>query len=347
MFPVAEVRAKVVSLLEENLPPVLQHRAQAILNLHMHPSNFVMTCMTQEECHHLIHLLESNSCEEDVQRAIKFENVATLAGRLRVLVRTHLNRSGINHISQGYWEKTLSPRILNFTDSLSLDVDLAAIQNTLPVRWLEFAQMHQDGTDKSRYHDARALRTLGTLCSRQDELFRFIETSPGKPSAPKLVQKFGTSNIDLGWCRIMLGVMSGLKFLKETHTDVLRIISRDTLAYKEIHQLTKDCQNNISEYGYALAASFLADMGSAFFVKDDTHVRDCMSALYPGMRTAESRVERVIHEANLIGLTPRALDKLMYLPCSGNLYLLGLKLQNAPQMKASLLRYLATFAEKV
>ena len=130
-----------------------------------------------------------------------------------------------------------------------------------------------------------------------------------------------------------------MQYLQTNDWNTFEQANRNSLSYKEIHKLTKDYQQNICEYGYALSGSFLADLGSPFFVKDDTHVRSCMIAL-GHIGTIEERVESVIRFANELNISPRILDKLMYIACSGNLYLLGIKLPHARKSKEEFISYL-------
>ena len=91
--------------------------------------------------------------------------------------------------------------------------------------------------------------------------------------------------------------------------------------------MNKPLQKVIPGYGYALAGSFLADLGGSSFVKDDTHVEDCMTAISKNLNTPEKRVEAVIKSAKAFNTEPRFIDKVMYIAGSGNLPLIGIKLK--------------------
>jgi hypothetical protein len=91
-----------------------------------------------------------------------------------------------------------------------------------------------------------------------------------------------------------------------------------------VQKLILEVKTYVREYGQALAGSFLADLGGEQFVKTDTHVKGAVSAFLDTEQVDDRRAFEVIRKAaEKHGITPRAIDKIMYLGGSGKWYLLG------------------------
>jgi hypothetical protein len=344
MFPYQESKIILTTLLREHLPKNLKNFAEVILDLHLSEEAFIMHFSTTEDDLKIQEMIVRGYSKSDILKSIKFEDTKTKKGMFRVLVRTHLNRSGINHITMGMAsnsKKTLSPRILNFTDSIDIEKDS---ENVILKKWLEFAKDNQKPeTPKDLRYDNKAIVSLIAL----DRYFN----NPENPTLPiygnqnvKRKSAFALSrelNIDIGWCRIVVGVLSGLNYLRFNNWEELYYQSfKKDISYFQIDNLIKDCQSNVCEYGYALAGSFFGDLGSPHFVKDDTHVRDGINSFFTGLNSPEDRVKAVIQSAHSIGVKPRALDKILYIAGSGNLYLLGINLKNPRIIKTKFLERL-------
>lgn len=336
MFPYKEAKKKLIEILARELPIELRGKAEFIVDLHLREDTLAMPHMELEYQQEIqLKILSDSYTLDEIRNQLILEDPHEKSGIFRVLVRTHLNRTGINHVSMGYFEKTLSPRILNFTDTIDINDDMSSQSGQIKLisKWLDFAKQNCDPAIPNIFHDERAITTLETLL---DQVMNNNLILTRRITARHLWKNL---NIDLGWCRIVLGVITGLQYLQANNWNTFEQANRNALNYKEIHKLTKDYQNNICEYGYALGGSFLADLGSPFFVKDDTHVRSCMIAL-GHIGTIEERVESVIRCANELKISPRILDKVMYIACSGNLYLLGIRLPHPGRTKEEFISFL-------
>jgi hypothetical protein len=193
MFPYTHAKTVATNLLEKYLPKHLSNKAEVILNLHLDTRNFVMTKMTQKECMDIQEMIASSSKVDEINSKIIKEDIHTKKGIFKVLVRTHLNRSGMNHVSMGFWSKTQSPRILNFIDTLNLDVNYDVFINNLFDSWFDFACKNQNAHEVELCYDERAMHALKVLKTNKVEIINLFNNS--KISAFFIHQKF---NIDLG-----------------------------------------------------------------------------------------------------------------------------------------------------
>ncbi|MFA4910387.1 MAG: hypothetical protein WC649_05020 [Desulfobacteria bacterium] len=331
VFPYTNARNCLAEFLEKALPNGIKSKSEIILSLHLREDTLAMPNMSPDQLKDIREKIVKGDKLDDVCKELYLENTKSKRGMFRVLARTHLNRSGINHVSMGHFDKTSCPRILNFIDTIDLEQDAEKIQRELIANWLKFAENHR-GTEFSNegldYNDKayHALKTLNDASGREINC-NLMETNV---TAPKLSKEL---EIDLGWCRIVSGIMTGLNYLNFREWDLYDQVSKTDLSYENIHKLIKECQKNVSEYGYALAGSFLADLGGPSFVKDDTHVKACMYAISDNLDTPEKRVKAVIESAHSVGVQPRILDKIMYIAGSGNLYLIGVKLKDSQSIK--------------
>jgi hypothetical protein len=340
IFPFEVAKDAFSHILPHFLPDELKNSAVRLLELHLDERALAMSKMVESETDLIKkQIIDGNSLENIISN-IKFEDTNTKEGMRRVMVRTHLNRSGMNHVSMGHYEKTLSPRILNFVDSLSIDLDITEDQTRILKKWYEYALSNSARTESSDalFHDERAINTLRNIqteCSTNN--YNLLVNNQSAPATVKIFRAKGL-DIDLGWTRIILGFLSGLSYLQKRNWDVYKLGNTQPLSYQEIHYYIKNCQAHIIEYGYALAGSFFADLGSKYFVKDDTHVKAFTQILSQDINSPEKRVQTVIESGLCFNVAPRIIDKLMYLAGSGNFYLAGVKIANSLEMKKCYLK---------
>lgn len=91
----------------------------------------------------------------------------------------------------------------------------------------------------------------------------------------------------------------------------------------------------IDGIGFSLACDFLKELGCVQYGKPDTHIKDIFIEL--GLLTGASKYSskadylalKIIDDlAALNGVTSYAVDKILWLVCSGNYYLDGIKIGN-------------------
>ena len=81
----------------------------------------------------------------------------------------------------------------------------------------------------------------------------------------------------------------------------------------------------IKGVGFALACDLLKELGYLNYPKPDIHMMDICEALGLSSRDPISVFEAIVKAANEGGTTPYELDKILWLICSGNFYLDGVK----------------------
>lgn len=322
----------------EHLPQEYRDLSRQIIALHLNEGALAMPRVTPTEAERAILAMRDGASVDEIINVISMEDGKTREGMFRVLVRTHLNRSGINNVSMGYKEKTLSPRILNFSDTIDIEKPICEISNQVKFLedWATFASQHFAHADPAVAYDERGRDTLVRILHGlpDDGLAHFVNCRSGKKLRNHV-------DGDLGWCRIILGIFTGLRFLQEQQWSCFKTTQEPNLNANEINRLIKDCSHQVVQYGHALAGSFYADLGSTRFVKDDTHVRACMMAIDSSLTSVEDRVNNLIICSDASGIAPRIMDKLFYTACSGNLPLLGLKLERPQVAKATFIERLA------
>ena len=258
IFPFEIAKNTFSEILPDFLPKELKNSANLLLELHLNERALAMSKMVESEKDDIKRQIIDGDSLENIIANIRFESTSTKEGMRRVMVRTHLNRSGMNHVSMGHYEKTLSPRILNFVDSLAIDLDITKDQNEILKQWHEYALRNsiRSETSDALIHDERAIKTLESMvteCSKNN--YNLLSDNLSAPATVKLFRAKGL-DVDLGWTRIILGVLSGISYLKKRNWDVYTLGNTQPLSYNEIHAYTKSCQEQIVEYGYALAGSF-------------------------------------------------------------------------------------------
>jgi len=325
------------------LPNELKLSAENVVALHLDPNNFPMSikvdCPKKME-----EALRDGVPYKELRKFVSFEDTQTSAGICRVMVRTHLNRGGINFVSRGFSKKTLAERVMGVFP-IDLDPNSLATWETLTSSWLTFAEkarnnkmLDEKGEDLFSDKDILSLRLLSKI--------KPADYMPTKNTHP---------DIHNNWGRLVKGVHSGLNYLNSNYefnpTKIWHHIDLASKSAQGVHDLTKDASRSIHEYGTTLAGSFFADLGAKRFVKDDVHVVDSIAAFLGKERSqvkGEFAYNLIAHTADKHGVDPRAVDKVMYLACSGSLYLLGYKPSKsaAANGKVDFLNFLAIFSNK-
>ena len=297
--------------------------ANRLLTAHLEPAHFAMP----------IHDLSIEAmlmawcrADEDIANAtsfLRFENTRTMTGIARVLARTHINRQGVANIRQGARWPVQSPRVVDLFTLIPNEESLRrwTDYHSLIDSWLTLAYRYDSpdvGDDcRFRSEDIKCIEKLRTLSTDQVRSF----------TANKIADQCG----NIGWARVVLGFFTGLLYLEERFEfraeNIWKAVDNAQTA-SQVDALSRDAQRNIREFGPRLAPSFFADLGSANFVKADTHVTDVVSAALKlqSEAGAQQSIDFVRDLAQSIGCTPRAIDKLMYLACSGKFYLSGIEL---------------------
>lgn len=352
MFPYEQSVKHLISLLENHLPSALKEHTEKIVNLHLRLDTLAMPNMTRADCQTAINHIINGQSLNAILKTIILEETHLKTGMFRVLLRTHLNRSGINDVSMSnnHQHKTLSPRILNFIESIDVNADFFKVQHEIIPAWLAFARKNENEStaESIRYNDD-AIYSLEKMTAANNFIIESLGAdlkATKKLSGISLKRQLNDERISASWCKIVLGTITGLRYLHSRNWDLYNQTTNTTLTYKEIHGFTKECQNRVNEYGYALAGSYLADLGGSCFVKDDTHVKDCMMALSSELNSPEKRVKAVIESAQQLNVAPRFIDKIMYMAGSGNLYLLGLTVENSTLLKREFICWLKNMQSK-
>ncbi len=334
-FPFEQARVYLVELAQNRLPAEWRMHAEVLVDLHLREDTLTMPRITTEGGAQIQAALVEGKSAEELIPLLELEDAASRRGMLRVMARTHLNRSGINDVSQGYHNKTLSPRILDFVDTLPLDA--IDDQTQFLERWLVFAQSRSGEADTAGGYDQQAIDSLEKLLVAS-RARRFVARK-GEISGDELYQLCDAAP---GWSKLYLGLFTGWQFLHDQNWAAYEKAMDANLGYSDTDKMMREAQRHICEYAYALAGSFYADLGGSMFVKDDTHVRDCSMKLLGEEGSAQSRVEYVIRSAQQLNMAPRVLDKLMYTACSGNFVLLDIAMENPLAAKKEFLAFLGS-----
>lgn len=304
--------------------------AKRLLTTHLEPAHFAMPIHDSSVEAKLMAWCRTN---EDITTAtafLRFEDTRTMIGIARVLARTHINRQGVANVRQGARWPEQSPRVVDLFDLISDEEDLR--------RWTDFHSLIDSWLTLAYRYDAP---DIGKDCrfSNEDiiclEKLRTYSTDQVRTLSTKEMTKL-CGNI--GWARVVLGFFTGLHYFEDRFEfraeNIWKTVDNARTA-SQIDALSLDAQRHIREFGPRLAPSFFADLGNANFVKADTHVTDVVSASLklPSKAGAQQSIDFVRDLAESIGCTPRAIDKLMYLACSGKFYLSGIKLTKAQALR--------------
>lgn len=303
-----------------------QRAAKRLLTVHLEPAHFAMPIHDPAVEARLMAWCRG---DEDIAAAsafLRLEDTRTMTGISRVMARTHINRQGVANVRQGARWPVQSPRVVDLFDLAPDEESLRrwTDYHSLIESWLALARRYEAadiGEDRRfRPSDIQCLEKLATLSVAQARSL----------TARQAAQLCG----NIGWARVVLGFFTGLLYLEnrfEFRADKVWEAIDNARTAAQVDALSRDAQRQVREFGPRLAPSFFADLGGANFVKADTHVTDVVSAALklPGDAGAQESIDFVRELSQSIGCTPRALDKLMYLACSGKFYLAGVELSKA------------------
>jgi hypothetical protein len=308
IFPFEDAKALLVGYTQELLKNDLRAAAETIINLHIDSQNFAMPLHV--DYNGLRNALLTHG--EELRQFIVFENTRIIQGICRVMVRTHLNRQGIGYVSRGENNKTQARRVLGLFHS-DFNPELLVGWNALLNAWIKFGKESIDKGDALfNTVDIESLTNLSNIDPQQLGNATHIQ---------------GVHN---NWAKIVLGVYSGLNYLSCTYgLDADRIWQRIDAASQSsqgVRQLMNEAALNVNQYGKALASSFFADLGGAQFIKADVHVKSAIAAFLKidAQKVTDNLAFDMLHEtADRYDVSPRAIDKIMYLGGSANLYFFG------------------------
>jgi len=295
-----------------------------VVQLHLDSDNFPMPKGIDKA---KVDKLLRDRCEDisELRRCSHFEETQTVRGICRVLARTHLNRGGVGFVARGEPNRTITQRVLGVLDHAD-ESQLKGFENegALLHSWVEYAT-HADQRGLFADIDIASLKLL-----RDNPT-----TARAKGAHPN-------------WVTVVCGISSGFKYLgKQFQFDAAQVWEKMDEAGRsaeDVIKLIESCRNEVYQFGPALAGSFFADLGSPNFAKPDVHVRDAMAAYRGQFQIGDLEALRaVLHEAATSGSTPRALDKIFYLACSGRYYLIGESAANPQEQKEAFLRHLRSF----
>ena len=312
--------------------------AQRLLAVHLDPRFFAMPIHgTAEE-----QKLREWSASEESGSAIEFlktEDTLTMKGIVRVLLRTHINRQGVQQVRRAAAWPAQSPRVLDLVDVATSEEEIKSWleYDKLMASWLAVARAnHRTGVAADRYYDDLDLKAIERLAALSSDEAKSL-------TAPAAAKRLGLEKEN--WAKVVLGLYSGLHYLNDFFSfdakEVVRRV-RGAKSALEVDHLVKEARTNVEQFGPALSASFFADLGYMDFVKADVHVIDVTTAalnLSP-KATPQQSIDYVRSLAAAEGVSPRAIDKLMYLSCKGNFYFAGVAISKnqANSQKAELLR---------
>lgn len=141
---------------------------------------------------------------------------------------------------------------------------------------------------------------------------------------------FMIGNVDSknnSWRLYAKSIISASKFMNAFNgiEDFERFIDR--FNYNEYSTLALPIllKETIFGMGFALACNFLKDLGYSEYSKPDVHIKD----IFVGLELCEddeySVFKAVKEMANYVGVSPAQVDKLLWIVCSGDFHLDGIK----------------------
>jgi hypothetical protein len=310
----------LVSHLHESLAtnePSIADCSEYIVRLHLDPNHYSMPILVHEPEWYLDRLLNKDYAK--INNALKFEPTKTMHGIIRVLVRTHLNRQGIGQVVRGSGDKTLTPRILKaFEDNFDYQ-SLATVEGFSDI-WQTMLSNYPELYDNIDRDSILALSRLGenALSSAKDATKQGVHDN---------------------WAKVLTGIFSGIRFLKTYNFNADKLW--EEMSRQRPQDMIAIVKNNIHQFGTALAGSFLADLGHSGYIKADTHIIDSVKTLLNQESVSDlMSIKKMYEMSKELDMPPRMLDKIFYLGCSGNFYLIGLKVDNKNQFKSSFLHKL-------
>ncbi len=326
IFPVDQAKEFLIKNVKDSLSDKNEYDARTIVDLHLDPNNFAMPIIIDD--HGIQIALRNHYPLDDLRKNITFENTKTIQGICRVMVRTHLNRSGVNYVSRGFKkDKTKAQRVLGlFQDDFCPQkfTDFTILTS----EWIEYA----DNSTKGNACDED-----GNPLFNETDIDSLNKLSEKMPNSIRTAEGYGIHN---NWAKIVFGVHSGFNYLyKICNLDAdlfWKLINEASNTLEGVENLINNAKNEVIEYGPALAGSFFADLGCAKFIKADVHVKDAIAAfLRKDAKDVSAKLAFDIlqESSNAYKISPRALDKILYLAGSSNLYLVGTRPSKAEQTK--------------
>jgi hypothetical protein len=329
VLPVQKIKDFLILGIKQTVPANLSQYAEQILELHLNENNFAMPIKVDSL---KVQQAFLNGMPENAASFITFENTNSIQGICRVMIRTHLNRSGVGLISRGSVgsiEKTLPPRALDLFDG-DFKPEMLLNWENLISGWLEIAKKRNEFYQKTNnYPDIESLEGL-------------LEISPEEVITS--VKNGNLNGIHNNWAKFAVGVHSGFVYLNNRFQlnaeNVNTTIDNASRNFNDVTNLINDARINIYQYGTALAGNFFADLGKSQFVKTDVHVMDAINT-FSHCKVSEQDALNIIYESSQeFKISPRALDKLLYLNGSLKLYLIGINARDSAQHKESFLNML-------
>lgn len=312
-----------IQLLVDNLDA---RAAKRMLTVHLDPAHFAMPIHDSSTELMLMEWCRSNEGIAKATTFLKFEDTRKISGIARVLARTHINRQGVANVRQGARWPEQSPRVV---DLFTLIPDEESLR-----RWTDYHSLIDSWLTLAHLYDAPNISEDCRFRPRDIECLEKLSTLSTDQARSLSTKKTAELCGNIGWSRVVLGFFTGLLYLEERFEfraeNIWKAVENARTA-SQVDSLSRDAQIHIREFGPRLAPSFFADLGSVNFVKADTHVTDVVSAALklPGKAGAQQSIDFVRNLAQSIDCTPRAIDKLMYLACSGKYYLSEIKLSKA------------------
>lgn len=314
------LNSHAVQLLCQTEPSLNRHAAQRLLDAHLDPAHFAMPIHNRTSERALLAWSRGTQEMKALTALLKFEDTHTITGIVRVLARTHINRQGVANVTRGAIWKAQSPRVLEL---FSLAPDVQTLRTWFGYTPLINAWLKLAANNSGSQIPADLLFSPADLGALQ-ALARLTPDEAQKAGAAQVGGIHGP-----GWARVVLGLYTGILYLERCFAfdadNVWQALDNAKSA-SQVDALTRMAQKQVTEFGPRLSASFFADLGSPDFVKADTHVEAIVMAAL-GMTsapTAQQCIDFVRAMAQATGRTPRAIDKLMYLACSGKFYLAGI-----------------------
>lgn len=143
-----------------------------LLSVHLDPRYFAMPIHSHEREQGLRDWAIYQRPESEIQ--IQTEDTNSIKGVIRVLIRTHINRQGINQVRRGAAKWPVqSPRVLDLVDATRSDQEIRSWTHygSLMDAWLKVAHANhrEEIPSDQRYDDGdlESIERLATLCQRE------------------------------------------------------------------------------------------------------------------------------------------------------------------------------------
>lgn len=299
--------------------------AETIIQLHLRHDAYIMPIQVDLAAQRALVSGQQATTDmsSDLLRCVEFEVLTNFTGVFRVFARTLLNRSGVaDLVSRGGGDRGddllrhVSPRVAAVLDSLGATQEMrnACNYDTL-LALVEGVAVAKLGANAERGFedvDVVAIRRL-----RQ----------AGAESLDENVIDLGRRVGSYGWARWIRGLHSGLNYFHRAFDFDNDRFWHAVHAAEAIDsgplRLANELQANVQEMGLALALSFYGDLGRPEFAKPDKHVTDALAALVGERVSSRKGLALLQHHAREARVSPRCLDKVLYLAGSGKFYLTG------------------------